>query len=120
MRTQRIKTSRFTIAGAIVALVLSGGVALFASSSPDGLESVMLEGCTTSEDGEISGGSCTAQQAGEHEIGGPLSDYGLSFIDSDTLGGSLAGIIGVLLVLALATGLFWLLAKGRPNRSDGA
>ncbi|WP_026924841.1 PDGLE domain-containing protein [Glycomyces arizonensis] len=108
-----MKTSRFVLFGALVALALAGGLALFASSSPDGLESVMLEGCQTGADGEISGGECALQQAGEHEIGGPLADYGISFIDSETLGGSLAGIVGVLLVLALATGLFWLLARGR-------
>ncbi|GAB3645333.1 PDGLE domain-containing protein [Glycomyces tarimensis] len=112
-----MKTSRFVLFGALVALVLGGGVALFASSSPDGLESVMLEGCRTSADGEITGGECTAQRAGEHEIGGPLADYGLSFVGSETLGGSLAGIIGVLLVFGLATGLFWLLARG--NRPAG-
>lgn len=112
-----MKTSRFTLIGALVALVLAGGVALFASSSPDGLESVMLEGCQTGADGEISGGECALQQAGEHEIGGPLADYGLSFVDSDSLSGSLAGIVGVLLVLALATGLFRLLARGGKTES---
>ena len=118
MSTRTVKFSRFMIAGTIVALVLAGAVALFASSSPDGLESVMLEGCTTTEEGDIDGGACVAQQAGEHEIGGPLADYGLSFVDSESLGGSLAGIIGVLLVLAVATGLFWLLAAGKRNRSE--
>lgn len=120
MRTRTIKTSRFIIAGVVVALLMAGGVALFASSSPDGLESVMLEGCTTTEEGDIAGGDCVARQAGEHEIGGPLADYGLSFIDSESAGGSLAGIFGVLLVLALATGLFWLLARGGRGRSEGA
>ncbi|WP_199039942.1 PDGLE domain-containing protein [Glycomyces salinus] len=119
MQTPTIKTSRFIIAGVIVALLMAGGVALFASSSPDGLESVMLEGCTTTEEGDIDG-DCVAQQAGEHEIGGPLADYGLSFVDNASVGGSLAGIFGVLLVLALATGLFWLLARGRRGRSEGA
>lgn len=111
---------KFMIAGVIVALLMAGGLALFASSSPDGLESVMLEGCTTTEEGDIDGGDCVAQQAGEHEIGGPLADYGLSFVDSESLGGSLAGILGVLLVLALATGLFWLLARGARGRSGSA
>lgn len=108
-----MKTSRLVLAGTILALVLGGFVALFASSSPDGLESVMLEGCRTDAAGEISGGECTLQQAGEHEIGGPLADYGIAAVGSETLGGSLAGIIGVLLVLGLATGLFRLLARGK-------
>ncbi|MCH7230680.1 PDGLE domain-containing protein [Glycomyces sp. L485] len=115
-----MKTSRFVLIGALVALVLAGGVALFASSSPDGLESVMLDGCETGADGEISGGACTAQKAGEHEIGGPLADYGMSFVGSETLGGSLAGIVGVLLVLGIATGLFRLLARGPGPRNGEA
>ena len=118
-----MKTSRFVLIGALIAFVLAGGVALFASSSPDGLESVMLDGCETNADGEITGGECTAQQAGDHEIGGFLADYGISFVDSETLGGSLAGIIGVLLVFGLATGLFWVLARGKGRagtRDEGA
>lgn len=116
-----MKTSRLVLTGALVALVLGGFVALFASSSPDGLESVMLEGCRTDAEGEISGGECALQQAAEHEIGGPLADYGIADVGSEALGGSLAGIIGVLLVLALATGLFRLLALGRaaPKESGG-
>ena len=116
-----MSNSRFLIIGALLALVLAGGVALFASSSPDGLESVALEGCVIDDEHEITGGACVLGQAEEHEIGGPLADYGLSFIDGESLGGSLAGIIGVLLTLVLATGVFRLLARrrGEPSASGG-
>ncbi|WP_100448078.1 PDGLE domain-containing protein [Glycomyces xiaoerkulensis] len=114
-----MKTSRFVLAGLTIALVLAGGLVLYASSEPDGLESAMLEGCRTGADGEISGGTCVAQQEADHEIGGPLADYGMSFLDNDTLGGSLSGIAGVALVLAVAWGLFTLLARKRGTGGEG-
>ena len=110
---------KFLITGTVVTLILAGFVSLFASASPDGLESVLLTGCETT-DGEITGGSCVLQSAGEHEIGGAFADYGMSFLDNEILGASLAGILGVLLTLAASTGLFWLLARGRktPETAD--
>jgi cobalt/nickel transport protein len=111
-----VKTKRFWITGIVVTLVLAGFVSLFASASPDGLESVLLTGCDTT-DGEITGGTCVLQATGEHEIGGAFADYGMSFLDNEILGASLAGILGVLLTLAVATGFFWLLARGKSERA---
>ncbi|WP_246039472.1 PDGLE domain-containing protein [Glycomyces buryatensis] len=113
-----MKTSRFILGGIVVAVLLAGGLSLFASSSPDGLESVMLTGCVTDAENEITGGRCVAEASGDHEIGGPLADYNVSFIDNEMLGGSLSGIIGVLIALGVGTGLFWLLARGKRARSD--
>ena len=58
-----MKTKRFWIVSVVVTLVLAGFVSLFASASPDGLESVLLTGCETT-DGEITGGACVLQAAG--------------------------------------------------------
>ncbi|RRR99124.1 PDGLE domain-containing protein [Glycomyces terrestris] len=111
---------KLLIAGTVVTLVLAGFVSLFASASPDGLESVLLTGCETT-DGEITGGSCVLQAAGEHEIGGVFADYGIAFLDNEILGASLAGVLGVLLTLGVATGLFRLLARGKqPAPTDDA
>ena len=112
-----MKTKRFWITGVVVTLVLAGFVSLFASASPDGLESVLLTGCDTAE-GEITGGTCVLQAAGEHEIGGAFADYGMSFLDNEILGASLAGILGVLLTLVIATGFFWLLARGKRTQGE--
>lgn len=109
-----MKTRPFIITGLILTLLLAGVVSLFASASPDGLESVLLTGCDTAE-GEITGGTCVLQAAGDHEIGGAFADYGMSFLDNEILGASLAGILGVLLTLAVATGFFWLLARGKKT-----
>lgn len=109
-----MKTERFWITSVVVTLILAGFVSLFASASPDGLESVLLTGCDTA-DGEITGGACVLQAAGDHEIGGVFADYGMSFLDNEILGASLAGILGVVLTLLIATGFFWLLARGKKR-----
>lgn len=112
-----MKTRPFLVTGVLVTLILAGFVSLFASASPDGLESVLLTGCDTA-DGEITGGTCALQAAGDHEIGGAFADYGMSFLDNEILGASLAGILGVLLTLAIATGFFWLLARGKKPADE--
>lgn len=106
---------RFTFIGIVIALVMAGFVSLYASSSPDGLESVLLYGCSTDAEGAVDGGQCVLQSSGDHEIGGAFADYGMSFLDNEILGSSLAGVLGVLLTLAIATGFFWLLARGRKT-----
>lgn len=93
----------------LVALLLAGVVSYAASSSPDGLDAVTRSGCELDESGEPVGGTCIAQNAGEHATAAsPLADY--------TLGGSegttgIAGVVGVLVTLAVAGGLFWVLRR---------
>ena len=99
----------------VVALLLAGVVSYAASGSPDGLDAVTQTGCELDESGEPVGGTCIAQNAGEHAAAAsPLADY--------TVGGSegttgIAGVIGVLLTLFVAGGLFWVL-RGRSSRSE--
>ncbi|MEU8260758.1 PDGLE domain-containing protein [Micromonospora sp. NPDC048999] len=98
----------FLLGGLLVALLLAGVVSNYASSHPDGLDASLLKGCTVNADDEITGGSCPAQQAKEHELGGPLADYGVRGVTNGFLSTGLSGVIGVLLTFALAGGLFWL------------
>ncbi|WP_341719342.1 PDGLE domain-containing protein [Micromonospora sp. FIMYZ51] len=98
----------FIVGGLLVALLLAGVVSNFASAHPDGLDSSLREGCTFDADGEITGGSCPAQQEREHEIGGPLADYGIAGLDNEFLSTGLSGVLGVLLTFAVAGGAFWL------------
>ncbi|HYZ07153.1 MAG TPA: PDGLE domain-containing protein [Pseudonocardiaceae bacterium] len=108
--TQRRVPLRFFVGFGLVALLIAGLVSYLASSSPDGLDSVVLGGCT--ESGEQLTGECIAQNADEHALAdSPLADY--------TVGGDeglsgVSGVIGVLATLLVAGGLFWLL---RPRRS---
>lgn len=113
----RRRVGAFVAAGLLLALVLAGVVSNFASSAPDGLDSTALRGCTTNDAGEITGGSCMARSEREHEVGGPLADYGISGIDNPYLSTGLAGVAGVLLTFAIGGGLFWL---ARRRRSPAA
>jgi cobalt/nickel transport protein len=102
---------RFWLGFLLVALLIAGGVSYFASSDPDGLDTVALHGCT--EDGAQLQGTCIAQNATDHHTAGsPLADY--SWFGGDGTVG-IAGVIGVLVVLVLAGGLFWLLRKRTPT-----
>lgn len=108
----------FLLGGLLVALLLAGVVSNYASAHPDGLDSSLLRGCTVNTDGEITGGSCPAQQTRDHELAdSPLADYGVRGVSNDFLSTGLSGVLGVLLTFALGGGLFWL-ARRRGPRPD--
>ncbi|MET8064314.1 PDGLE domain-containing protein [Micromonospora sp. NPDC005686] len=105
----------FLLGGLLVALLLAGVVSNYASSHPDGLDSSLLKGCTVNADDEITGGSCPAQQATDHELAdSPLADYGVRGIGNDFVSTGLSGVLGVLLTFALGGGLFWLARRRGP------
>lgn len=105
------RTTGFIIAGLLVALLIAGGVSHFASGDPDGLDSATLDGCTLDADGEITGGTCVAQHADDHEIGGPFADYTTAGISDETLSGTISGILGTLVVFGIGVGGFWLIRR---------
>lgn len=101
----------FYLGFGLVALLIAGLVSYLADSDPDGLDSVTLEGCQ--EAGEELRGNCIAQQAGEHALGNsPLADYAVAGNEGLT---GVAGVLGVLLTVLLAGGLFWLLRKRKST-----
>jgi cobalt/nickel transport protein len=103
------RSAAFFIGFLVVVLAIAGGISYFASSTPDGLDSVTLSGCQLDEAGEPVAGTCIAQNAGEHAMAGsPLADYAVEGGEA-TVG--LAGIIGALVTLGVAGGLFWLLRR---------
>ncbi|GGR72089.1 hypothetical protein GCM10010169_15020 [Micromonospora fulviviridis] len=105
----------FVLGGLLVALLLAGVVSNYASAHPDGLDSSLLKGCTVNADGEITGGSCPAQQAKDHELAdSPLADYGVRGVSNGFLSTGLSGVLGVLLTFALGGGLFWLARRRGP------
>ncbi|MEU1601897.1 PDGLE domain-containing protein [Micromonospora matsumotoense] len=111
----------FVAAGLLVALLLAGVVSNYASSHPDGLDSSLLKGCTVNADDEITGGSCPAQRARDHELAdSPLADYGIRGVDNGFLSTGLSGVAGVLLTFAVGGGVFWLLRRRGPaDTGDG-
>ncbi|CAN5554411.1 PDGLE domain-containing protein [soil metagenome] len=105
----------FWVAFAAATLVIAGIVSYFASSSPDGLDSATLKGCEVVEvDGaQQLTGSCIAQHAKDHTMAAsPLADYAVEGKQST---GGIAGVIGVLVTVAVSGGAFWLIA--RTNKS---
>ncbi|MBC8093732.1 MAG: PDGLE domain-containing protein [Pseudonocardia sp.] len=105
--------TRFYVGFLIIALLIAGGLSYFAASTPDGLDSATLAGCTLDEDGEPDGGTCIAQNAQDHPLAeGPFADYSLAGGEG-TVG--IAGIVGVLVTLVIAGGLFWVLRKREPR-----
>ncbi|MGH3935366.1 MAG: PDGLE domain-containing protein [Pseudonocardiaceae bacterium] len=110
--------ARFFVAFGIIALLIAGLLSYLASSSPDGLDSATLNGCEITEVAgtEQLSGQCIAQNARDHDLaGGPLADYSLGGKDG-TVG--VAGVIGVLVTLALAGGLFWLMRPRHRRATD--
>ncbi|MCI4676394.1 PDGLE domain-containing protein [Candidatus Mycolicibacterium alkanivorans] len=104
---------RFWAGFAAATLLVSGVVSYFAESSPDGLDSATLQGChvVQTAHGEQLTGNCIAQHATEHAMSmSPLAEYSVSGHPGSV---GLAGIIGAVVVLALAGGVFWLLARSR-------
>ena len=104
-------STRFYVGFLVVALIVAGGLSYFASSAPDGLDTVALNGCQTVQTpgGAELTGECIARHANDHATtGSPLAGYSL-FGGDGTVGA--AGIIGVLVTLVVAGGLFWLLRR---------
>jgi cobalt/nickel transport protein len=107
------KRWRFWVAFAAATLVIAGVISYFASASPDGLDSATLRGCEVVEtaDGEELTGDCIAQHASDHAMStSPLADYAIGGRDGT---GGIAGIIGVLVTVAVAGSAFWLIARSR-------
>ncbi|MCY7342674.1 MAG: PDGLE domain-containing protein [Pseudonocardia sp.] len=107
------RTTGFFVGFLLVALVIAGGLSYLASSAPDGLDSVTLQGCEVTGS-EVTGteeltGTCIAQNARDSATAGsPLADYAVGGGDG-TVG--FAGIIGVAVTVVVAGGLFWLLRR---------
>jgi cobalt/nickel transport protein len=105
------RATGFFVGFLLVALLIAGGLSYLASPDPDGLDSVTLAGCQVVETdgGEQLDGTCIAQNAEEHSLAdGPLADYAVGRGEG-TVG--LAGVLGVVVTLVVAGGLFWVLRR---------
>lgn len=98
---------RFFAVALLVALLIAGVGSFYASSHPDGLEFVA----------EKTGFGHTATDSATSDS--PFADYGTKGVDNERLGGGIAGVVGVLLVLALGSGLAFALRR-RTSRTEGS
>ena len=103
---------RFWIGAVMVTLSIAGGLSYLASSSPDGLESATLRGCRQIwHDGvQELAGRCIAQSARQGTGGSLLTAHSVG----------VAGAIGVVVTLALAGGVFWLISRKSTSAGEGA
>lgn len=101
-------TKLFVTAGVLLGLALAVFVSPFASSSPDGLERV-------AEDEGF------ADSSTDHRLGdSPLADYGAEGVDDEELSIAASGLVGVLVTLGLATGVFALARRNRATPAEDA
>ena len=97
-----MSTRRFFAVALVVTLLVAGVASYYASSHPDGLEYV------AEQTGFIDSAEDSAAS------GSPLADYQTSGVDDARLSGGIAGVVGVLVMLLLSTGLFWVLRRRAP------
>ncbi len=101
-----MSTRRFFALALVVSLLVAGVASYYASSHPDGLEYVA----------EQTGFIDSAEESAT--AGSPLADYQTTGVDDPRLSGGLAGVAGVVVMLVLSTGLFWLVRRREPVDSD--
>lgn len=106
----RTRRNRVFFAGLLVAaLILAGVVSYYASSKPDGLEKVAAD-------------HGLSENAQDHDLAdSPLADYAVRDVDNERLSVGLSGVIGVVVTLAIGSGLFFLLRRrsgGTGGSSD--
>ena len=107
-RRPRMSTRTFAILAVLVTLLIAGVGSYYASGSPDGLEYVAKD----------KGFDDTAQTPKTDD--GLFSGYDTKGIDNDRLGGGLAGVAGVLLVLALAGGLTYVVRRRTKHETEAS
>jgi hypothetical protein len=95
--------------GLLVALVVAGVLSGFASGDPDGLERVSID-------------EGFDETAADHALAdAPLADYAVEGVEDGRLSTGLAGVIGVLITLAVAGALFYgIRLYGRMHRAKEA
>ncbi|WP_199904910.1 PDGLE domain-containing protein [Nocardioides sediminis] len=102
-----MKQRTFLALGLLVCLLVAGVASYYASSHPDGLEYVA----------EQTGFLDSAEDSATADS--PLADYSTRGVEDERLSGGLAGVIGVVVMLLLSSGLFWALRR-RQDKADPA
>jgi cobalt/nickel transport system permease protein len=99
----KVKTRTFVIGGALVALVFAAVISQFAVDNPDGLERV------AEDTGFMS-------SAGDHALADSIfADYATSGISNETVSLAIAGVVGTLVTLAVAAGIFLAVRERRGS-----
>lgn len=113
---QRVPLKKTVILFAVAAVLVAGGLSLFASSLPDGLEWAMEKTAGTADlpvEGQVLEGAARVQ-----EQTALMPDYAAP-VENEAASGSLAGVAGVVLTCAAAAGVGGIITavKRRKRRS---
>lgn len=110
MQIRRIRKGTWLIVsiGLAVSLLAAGVLSFYASPAPDGLERVAQD----------QGFLQDAQHGATAAL--PTANYGIAGVENARLSTGLAGILGVLVMIAVGFGLFWLLGRGKKATSGTA
>lgn len=104
----KVKPRIFVIGGVLVALVFAAVVSQFAVDNPDGLERV------AEDTGFISSGS-------DHALADFIfADYATAGISNEALSLAVAGVVGTVVTLAVAAGIFLAMRERRTRGRDPA
>ena len=95
----RVSTKVLVVTGLLIALLLAGVVSFYASRSPDGLNRVA----------EDKGFARTQEKHASDDS--PFAGYGTRGVSNARLSGGLAGVVGCVVVLALAGGLTFVVRR---------
>lgn len=109
----RISFKKILIILSITVLIIGGGLSLFASSNPDGLEWSIEQVTGNSElhaEGEVYNKMSDIQ-----EKTAILPDYSFINSDNEILGTSFSGVIGSIIVFIILVGIFKIFNKLRKN-----
>lgn len=92
---------KWWIAGLVIAISMACALSLFASSEPDGLERVA----------EDQGFAEKAE--GQEAMHSPMPDYAIPGIENEALATSLAGLVGVFIIIGITLGWGTILKRRR-------
>jgi cobalt/nickel transport system permease protein len=102
----RVPLRVFALGGAMVAVLLAAVVSQFAFDAPDGLDRVASD-------------AAFASRAGDHALGGGVfADYATAGIGNETASLAVAGAAGVVLTLAVGSGMAWAVLAARPGEPE--
>jgi len=98
-----VSTRALVVTGVLLALVLAGVVSHYASDRPDGLTRVAADK------------GIEPRQQDTPADGSPLAGYDAKGVDGNRLGGAVAGVTGVVVVLAFTGGVTYLVRRRRSG-----
>lgn len=101
---RRVSTRALWWTGLLLSLVIAALLSFYASSHPDGLESVA----------EKTGFLEQAEDSPATDS--PLSDYQTRGVEDERLSGAVAGVVGAAVVLVLTGGLAFALRRRGPDQ----